>query len=92
MITKTEADQIKQILGRHYTALVQEELIKLNAVNKKGDLHSANQIRGVMCGNSNTIIEQAIFNAVETKQNSIEKEKAKRNKILTKKTVAATTD
>lgn len=89
MITKDEAKQIKTILGAHYTGLVQKVLLEEGALNKNGKAHTANQIRVVLSGNSNNdTIEKAIFKAVEKKQLELEE----RKNILTKKTVALTTE
>ncbi|MAC86385.1 MAG: hypothetical protein CMC94_05505 [Flavobacteriales bacterium] len=88
MITKSEKKRIKELLGGHYVSVVKEELRLENALNKNGDEHSSTMITNVMNGKPHEVIEEAIYSAVEKK---IAKLEARKN-ILTKKSVAATTD
>ena len=88
MITREQAEEIKEILGGHYTSLVQDQLVKMEATNKNGVVHTANQIRVVFAGNTNRTIEEAIFKAVEYQ---IEENK-KREALLNKKSAAVTAD
>ncbi|WP_340074490.1 hypothetical protein [Leptobacterium sp. I13] len=88
MITIKQKKQIKKILGGHYVAAIKEELKLANILNKNGEEHSSTMIINVMNGKHHDIIEEAIFSAVERKLKNLEL----REEILTKKSVAATTD
>lgn len=92
MITDTEREKIKEVLGSHYTSLVQDELHKKQVRNQNGHPHSDNMVRQVMNGNrSHADIETAIYNAVKTANKLQKKELKKRRLILEQtKTGAAT--
>lgn len=92
MITDIERDKIKEVLGSHYTSLVQEELHKKGIRNNNGFPHSDNMIRQVMNGNrEHREIETAIFDAVETKKITDKKEENRRTLILEQTKTGATT-
>lgn len=88
MISKAKKKRIKKIIGHRYVGLIQTELNESNEFNKQGETYSSGHITNVMNGEPHNVIEEAIYRVVENKLKLIE---ARKN-ILTKKSVAATTD
>lgn len=82
MISKTEKERLKEILGEHYSILVSAELKTKGITTKNGDQHSLDFIRRVMNGKSHKAIETAIYSAAETAVAKKLKEAAKRETIL----------
>lgn len=75
MITKTEKEEIKKIIGHRYAALVQAELCDKNEFDSEGKPYSTNFITNVMNGVGNATVEAAIYRVVETKKAEIKKRK-----------------
>lgn len=88
MISKSEKQRIKKIIGHRYVGLIQTELNDSNEFNKQGETYSSGHITNVMNGEPHNIIEAAIYRVVKNKLEELE---ARKN-ILNKKSVAATTD
>lgn len=88
MISLEQKEKIKALLGWRYVSTIQEELRVLGLYNQNNEEHSDNMIRTVMNGKPHTDIEKAIFSAVEKRL----KENKRREDLLIKKSVAATTD
>ena len=67
MISKTQKQQIKQVLGHRYSELVLAELNKTGQLTRNNTPYSSKHIVNVMNGEANKIIEAAITSAVDTK-------------------------
>ena len=65
MITKSDKQIIKGVIGGRYAPIIQKELIECNEFNKWGEPYSTKQITNVMNGEKHEIIEAAIYRAVE---------------------------
>ena len=88
MITKKDRHRIKDIIGHRYAPIIQDELNDCSEFNKDGQAYSRSQITNVMNGEKHNVIEAAIYRVVEKK---LKIEQA-RQSLLTKKSVAVTTD
>ena len=80
MISKTERNSIKEIIGHRYVGVIQEELKDTGEFNKQGGNYSSGHITNVMNGEAHKIIENAIWSAVENQKILNEK----RKKLLVK--------
>ncbi|WP_028890845.1 hypothetical protein [Tenacibaculum sp. 47A_GOM-205m] len=79
MITKSEKNKLKKILGHRYVADVLNCLRSRGIKNKDGEEYSASMIHNVMNGQSHEEIETAIYELAARK-----KEAAKKRKDLLK--------
>ena len=70
MITKNEQNQLKKIIGSHYSSQVKTILNKKKVRNKFGQAYSSEYIRLVFQGlRDNKEIEAAIWELAKIKQN-----------------------
>ena len=81
MISKTAKESIKRIIGHRCAPIIQKELIDSKEYNKYGEPYSTGHITNVMNGESNNVIEAAIFRVFE---NRLDIQK-KRDKLIYKK-------
>jgi len=88
MITATDKESIKNIIGHRCAPLIQEELNASKEFNKGGQSYSTSHITNVMNGESHDVIEAAIYRVVD-KRLALQQ---KRENLLHKKSVATTTD
>ena len=81
MITKSDKQIIKGVIGGRYAPIIQKELIECNEFNKWGEPYSTKQITNVMNGEKHEIIEAAIYRVVKNRLEIQEK----RESLLYKK-------
>nr|WP_297306367.1 hypothetical protein [uncultured Flavobacterium sp.] len=83
MITETEKNEIKKVLGSRYTTEILEVLRTKDIRNAKGETYSSSYIRSIMNGNSNNnVIENIIFELFNKRKKEQTKSKQKRKKML----------
>ena len=81
MITKSDKQMIKSVIGSRYSPIVQKELMECNEFNKNGMPYSTGHITNVMNGEKHEIIEAAIYRVVKNRLEVREK----RGRLLYKK-------
>ena len=81
MITKSDKQILKGVIGGRYAPIIQKELIECNEFNKWGEPYSTKQITNVMNGEKHEIIEAAIYRVVKNRLEIQEK----RENLLYKK-------
>ncbi len=89
MITKSDKETIKDIIGHRYAPIIQDELNENKEFNKDGEAYSRSQITNVMNGERHDIIEAAIYRVVEF---CLKQEERRQQLLNIKKSVATTTD
>lgn len=77
MISKSERNKIKKVIGREYSKEVLQILIERGVVNKQNKSHNSVYITKVLNGqNNNDDIEDAIYELVRRKKLAIAKRKS----------------
>ena len=81
MITKSDKQILKGVIGGRYAPIIQKELIECNEFNKNGVPYTTGHITNVMNGEKHEIIEAAIYRVVKNRLEIQEK----RESLLYKK-------
>ena len=83
MITTNERNELKQVLGAHYTSEVLNQLKADGVLNSSNKPHSAQMVRVVFNGaRHHEEIEAAIYKVYAAKKKELRKLKRKRQSIL----------
>ena len=88
MITKSDKQIIKSVIGNRYAPIIQKELMECNEFNKNGMPYSTGHITNIMNGEKHEIIEAAIYRVVKNRLEIREK----RESLLYKKSKKRITD
>ena len=81
MITKSDKQIIKSVIGNRYAPIIQKELMECHEFNKNGMPYSTGHITNIMNGEKHEIIEAAIYRVVKNRLEIREK----RESLLYKK-------
>lgn len=81
MITKSDKQIIKSVIGSRYALVIQKELMECQEFNKNGMPYSTGHITNIMNGEKHEIIEAAIYRVVKNRLEIQEK----RESLLYKK-------